>query len=125
MAKVAVRHSQIHGKGLFASSAIAAAEVVVRMNPSNFSRKDRHPWNGRNTDTIPHFVNHHCEPNAFVTFLEAEHAVVVVASRFIDVDEEITLDYWLTELGGVRIPCNCPSPICRLEFPTNPASVLV
>ncbi len=125
MAKVKVEASPIHGKGLFAATFVAAGETLVRMNPSNFSRADRHPWNGRNTDTIPHFVNHHCEPNACISFAPLEHAVVVVAARFIAPGEEITLDYWLTELGGVRIPCNCPSRACKLEFPTNPAGVLV
>lgn len=116
---VCVKDSPIHGKGLFAARDLAPGEVVVRMDTDSFSTKQHHPWNRRNADILPFFVNHSCSPNAVLVFSPSERAMVVVTAAPIKADEEVTLDYFLLELGGNLIPCRCNAPNCRGSFPVN------
>ena len=116
---VAVKDSPIHGKGLFAGRALRLGEILLRMDPDSFSQKKRHPWNGRNRDVLPFFINHSCDPNTALVFLASDKAMSVIVTRAIASGAEVTLDYCLIELGGRRIPCLCGTDKCRGSFPVN------
>jgi hypothetical protein len=53
------------------------------------------------------FVNHSCNPNARGT---ERHDVAI---RVIEPGEEITVDYVLEQVPGLRLECNCRAPNCR------------
>ena len=116
---VVVKDSPIHGKGLFAGRALRIGEILLRMDPDSFSQKKRHPWNGRNRDVLPFFINHSCDPNTALVFLASDRAMSVIVTRAIASGTEVTLDYCLIELGGRRIPCRCGTDKCRGSFPVN------
>ena len=116
---VIVRTSPIHGKGLFAARDLGLGDILLSMDPGLFSEKDRHPWNTHNTDILPHYVNHSCDPNAAIVFNHTKHAIEVVAVKAIPTGAEVVLDYALTEVGGEMLTCTCGSPQCRGQFPVN------
>lgn len=112
-----VTDSQIHGKGLFASRNLHIGETILRMNFDDFSARERHPWNGKNRDILPFFVNHSCGPNACLAASLVDQAMLLKAIRSIKKGEEVTLDYFLVEIGGTFLPCLCGSVGCRGVFP--------
>ena len=58
------------------------------------------------------FVNHSCDPNAGLKFLDAR--IVLVCIRPILKGEEITLDYSTTmDEDEWEIPCECGAKACR------------
>lgn len=116
---VTVRESPIHGKGLFATENLRTGDIVLCMDPLSFSAQERHPWNRWNSDAIPFFVNHSCNPNGTLIFSLVEHATTLTIVRPTKPDEEITIDYTLVEVGGRLIPCHCSSPQCRGYFPVH------
>jgi uncharacterized protein len=61
------------------------------------------------SDKILNFVNHSCNPNSRIDLESLE----LIAIRDIGEDEEITLDYDLTEHGTRKIICNCKESRCR------------
>jgi hypothetical protein len=59
--------------------------------------------------------NHSCEPN-----LGLIDPITFVAIRDIEVDEELTFDYAMTEIQGSSMECNCGSISCRKRIePTD------
>jgi hypothetical protein len=58
------------------------------------------------------YINHSCEPNCGIKGL-----FKIVAMRDIDVGEEVTWDYEMTEDSDVwRMQCHCGSENCRGEI---------
>lgn len=122
-----VAKSSIIGKGLFADEKIKRNEKIAYIEGpirvvrdfSNFSKKDyfasfnwigigKYSW----IDTINspfRFINHSCDPNSAIIGTRT-----VIALKNINQDEEITMDYSLTEAGqDWSIVCSCGSKNCR------------
>jgi uncharacterized protein len=129
---VAVRDSDIDGRGLFATKELAADVIVLRLggrlvstaelagliehtsaNPSHdyvdtlTIHEDRHL-------VLPpgsaiHFGNHSCDPN---TWHVGPYAVAT--RRVVQMGEELTVDYG-TQSGaaGFSMTCRCGSALCR------------
>ncbi len=98
--KVHVGLSVIHGKGLFASHAFEADELigVYLGDPVNedgmhvlWVEGDDGEWTGYNGTNHMRFMNHSDEPNAEMVGLEC------YATRPIQAGEEITIDYGWNE----------------------------
>ena len=89
------------------------------MDPECFSTDTRHPWNRRNGDILPYYLNHSCDPNSSLILSTERREMVLITTRPIAKGEEVTLDYWQIEFGGERISCQCGTRICRGYFPIN------
>ena len=63
---------------------------------------------------ILNWVNHSCEPNSQLVI--SPNKVVLKSKRRISINEEITVDYYLTEEKNTLIPCSCGSKNCRQFF---------
>lgn len=118
-AAVVVLESPIHGHGLFAARDLTAGEILLRMNPDYFSNEAHHPWNTRNRDVLPFFINHSCDANVSILFSKSDRSFVLIAARAITKNTEITLDYFTIEIGGMLIPCCCGSDGCKGVFPVH------
>jgi len=114
-----VKDSPIHGKGTFALRDLNPGHIILHLDRDILSAKERHPWNTRNRDVIPHFINHSCDANCALAISETTKSVVVIVTRFIPADAEVALDYSLIEVGGKLIPCLCGTDNCRGNFPIN------
>lgn len=119
-AGIEVREAGAKGKGVFATRAFPAADVVMRFVAPLVSRRklpDLTPWQREHLaevdvgvwQVLPEprcYLNHACEPNAIQT------PDRVYARREIQAGEEITLDYRLNAYddGTVwRMTCECPA----------------
>ena len=69
------------------------------------------------SDKILNWVNHSCNPNTILN-IEAEPPVLI-SIRDILPNEEITVDYNLTEINGEKVICTCNSENCRGFFYRN------
>jgi hypothetical protein len=58
-------------------------------------------------------LNHSCDPNAYLRF--GLHSIDVVASRDVEPDSELTIDYLINNPGGDSWPCRCGAARCRGE----------
>jgi hypothetical protein len=56
------------------------------------------------------YVNHSCDPNAYVVY--EEEGSFLVARRDIPSGDEITCDYNINISGGTAWPCHCGAPRC-------------
>ena len=126
--KVEKRASLINGRGLFATAAIAKGEVVVVKGGYILTREQRDsigeelgPTEIQITENLfigptvsaereggMMHVNHSCEPN-----LGLQGQVVFVAVRDIAADEELTIDYAMTDDEPYEMECQCGSEACR------------
>ena len=126
--KVEKRASPIHGRGLFAKAEIDKNEVVVVKGGYVLSRTQRNrigeelgPSEIQITEDLfigpttlaereggMMHLNHSCEPN-----LGVQGQVVFVAIRDIAADEELTIDYAMTEDEPYEMECQCGSEACR------------
>ncbi len=122
--KYEIRQSAIAGNGLFAQKAIGRGETVLQTRAKvvykrieseaessqiiNWIGIDRDTW--MNTDNTPlRYINHSCEPNSAMA-----SAKTLVALRHIEVGEEITMDYSMSDADPLwSISCNCGSKNCR------------
>jgi len=103
-------------KGLFASTAIARGEVLLTYDgpllnhPTRLSIQIDDNKHVEGTDDSNAFLNHSCEPNAFVDW----ESLCLRARRDIASGEEITCNYNTTdyELHSV-FACTCGSKHCR------------
>jgi SET domain-containing protein len=122
MPRVVVKESKIHGRGLFAKEDIRAGEGILdwsgcseALTPEGASslpedeRKYLSFIDGQYVLFKPpaRFVNHSCDPNARATKGRD------VASRDIEEGEEITVDYVVERVPGLKLNCTCGSPRCR------------
>lgn len=121
MSSVIVKESPIHGKGVFAARDFKKGDTINKWNTSTILRDDELPTlldsQQRNISYIGNdnyvvlqvpelFVNHSCEPNAFV------RNACDVARRNIKKGEEITINFSLEGVEG-SFACNCRTSSCR------------
>jgi len=132
---IEVRHSPIHGRGLFATGHIPAgimiAEYVGEIISWNeglrredqgigdylFDVDGRFMIDGVGLETDGARVNHSCSPNCDIDILESR--VFIFSLRDIEPGEEITFDYNFDpacakgEDPRKVFPCRCGTPACR------------
>jgi hypothetical protein len=125
--KIKVCESKIHGKGIFASKNIKKGEtvfiikgkkvhwVVTNQKESLFGPDwigvDETHWMDPKESTAK-YLNHSCDPNCGI-----KGKVNVVALRNIKKDEEITMDYSITEIDKLwYMNCRCGSKNCRKKI---------
>jgi len=126
--KAEVRESPIHGKGLFARTAINRGEVVCVKGGYIFDRSTLDampdwyraaeiqvgddlfigPISEEEREGSMIFSNHSCEPTIGV-----RGQVVFVAMRDIEPGEELTHDWATTDDDGYEMDCRCGAPTCR------------
>src|SRR5579862_9822822 len=127
--KVEKRKSRIEGRGLFAKEAITAGEVVVvkggyiltkaqrdrigrELGPSEIQITEDlfiGPTTKSEREGAMMHLNHSCEPN-----LGLQGQIVCVALRDIAADEELTVDYAMTDDDEpYEMTCRCGAPGCR------------
>lgn len=128
MKKIYIAKSKINGKGMFAGEDIRRGERIqyikgklVRSVTKNArDSKAIQNWIGvttyfwMNTDGTPfRYINHSCDPNAAITGTKT-----AIALRNINVGEEITIDYSMSDadLHWKGIHCTCGSKNCRKEI---------
>jgi SET domain-containing protein len=114
------------GRGVFARAPIARGEVVAAfggtcVTTDEFVRlptdRQRHSVQIEDdvfmvgaADTEPaDYINHSCEPNCGMS-----GNVVLIALRDIEVDEELTYDYAMSDGSAYdEFDCRCGAPTCR------------
>ena len=126
--KTEKRKSLINGRGLFAKQAIKMGEIVVVKGGYILSRAQRDqigkklgpseiqiteelfigPTTKREREGGMMHLNHSCEPN-----LGLQGQVVYVALRDIEIDEELTFDYAMSDDEFYEMKCRCGAPTCR------------
>jgi len=126
--KIEKRISPIQGRGLFAKADIEKGEVVVvkggyvltksqrdeigkELGPSEIQITE-HLFIGPTAETeregsMMH-LNHSCEPN-----LGVQGQIVFVALRDIKANEELTVDYAMTDDEDYEMECQCGAETCR------------
>ena len=136
----AVRHSPIHGRGVFATRAIRKGTDIVEYRGRRISvdeadnLPDSDPDNpfhtflfelndGRVIDAgvrgnAARWINHSCQPNC-VPYEDDEGRVFIEAKRAIRAGEELSYDYRLNVPGRrsarlvANYACRCGAPRCR------------
>jgi uncharacterized protein len=135
--KFEVKESQIEGKGAFAIVPIKKSELICFMDGEEISvsELDERYKKGQERLSDPLqvdgkmyidlfepyvLINHSCDPNAVI--IERNE---LIALRDIEIGEEITYDYSLTEwsdndswqdYGEWFMECKCGSPLCRKKI---------
>ncbi|MGB4076223.1 MAG: SET domain-containing protein-lysine N-methyltransferase [Minisyncoccia bacterium] len=124
MKRVYVKESSIQGRGLYASESIPRGKIIERINGARVRRRPRSPheakrimnWVGigketwiKTAGTPFRYINHSCEPNAAIIGTKT-----VIAVRNIKKDEEISIDYSMTDADPLwSMKCSCGSKKCR------------
>lgn len=124
MKRVYISSSSVAGKGLFADEKIARGEVIQRINGKIVRKRPKTSreahaimnWIGVgketwiNTSGTPfRYINHSCEPNAAIIGKKT-----VIAIRPIKKDEEIFMDYSMTDGDPLwSMKCVCNTKHCR------------
>jgi uncharacterized protein len=136
----AVRHSPIHGRGVFATRTIRKGADIIEYRGRRISMEeaddlpDSDPDNpfhtflfelndGRVIDAgvrgnAARWINHSCQPNC-VPYEDDEGRVFIEAKRTIRAGEELSYDYRLNVPGRrtarllANYTCRCGSPRCR------------
>jgi len=137
--RIQVRRSGVHGKGVFALTAIAQGERIIeyvgqvitwkeamRRHPHDpeqpnhtfyFHLDDQHVIDALYGGNASRWINHGCEPNCEAD--EQEGRIFIKALRDISPGEELNYDYGLvidaplTARLKAEYPCWCGSPNCR------------
>ncbi|MGF6303005.1 MULTISPECIES: SET domain-containing protein [Paraburkholderia] len=133
------RRSPVHGRGLFANRAIAAAELVCEYKGARVTWREVLRRCARDTSESDHtfyfdlddgtvidggeggnnarWLNHGCVPNCEAEIVDRR--VFIRALRDIAPGEELTIDYALSVEGRhtaelrARFRCHCAAPGCR------------
>ncbi len=120
---VQVKFSEIHGSGIFSIRNIEKDEIIFVIegeiiDEAECIRREEEEnnvyifWNDKNyIDTanseITKYLNHSCEPNAYVDDnINNENSLVLKSLRKINIGEEITIDYGYDEIYE---NCKCDS----------------
>lgn len=126
--KAAVKESLIHGRGLFAVTPIAKAEIICVKGGYIFNRQTLDampdwyraaeiqiaevlfigPLHEQEREGSMIFSNHSCEPNIGV-----QGQIVFVALRDIAAGEELTHDWATTDDDAYQLECRCGAASCR------------
>jgi len=122
-----IKPSVIQGKGCFATKPFAARRKIAeyageKISNTEAKRRSLRPklriceiddhWSldGSRGGNGTHYINHSCEPNAFMKILYGH--ILFIALRDIQAGEEITIDYEST-LHSNKKRCICGAPSCR------------
>jgi len=122
-----IRKSPIVGKGCFATThfkgrrkiaeytgeKITNAEANRRANRRKLricAIDERWSLDGSHGGNGTHYINHSCEPNAYMQILYGH--ILLISLRDIQSGEEITIDYQST-LHSDKKRCICGAPSCR------------
>jgi len=124
MKKIYVGKSLIEGKGIHAGEPIHAGERIQYITGRRVKKLPRTKeealsipnWFGLSKqywidpqETPFRYLNHSCNPNAAVAGTK-----ILTALRDIKQDEEITIDYSITDADTLwEMPCFCKEAICR------------
>jgi SET domain-containing protein len=136
---IAVRHSKIHGNGVFATRKISEGEFVVEYQGERITQKQADKRSGADPDNPFHtfffslengkmidggvdgnesrWINHCCEPNCEAR--EENGRIFIYALRDILRGEELNYDYGLiieerhTPAVKRSYACRCGAPGCR------------
>ncbi|MGB0371424.1 MAG: SET domain-containing protein [Opitutales bacterium] len=136
----AVKHSPIHGQGIFATRGILPDTVLVEYTGPKVLIADIQQRNGQlvywmaiderwaidgdNPENPARFANHACDPNC--DFEIADGRIFIVAREQIEAGEEITVDYGLGLEGLFQRKCTCGSTACIgyiVSEPYRPAAL--
>lgn len=126
-AGLTVKTSPIHGKGCFATVPFTRRKKIAeytgeRITNAEAERRghrrvlrisgldDRWSIDGSRGGNGTHYINHSCDPTAFMQTVRGH--LLVLALRDIRPGEEITIDY-VSTLHSDRKRCTCRSPNCR------------
>ncbi|MGV9197969.1 MAG: SET domain-containing protein-lysine N-methyltransferase [Promethearchaeia archaeon] len=127
MSKVYVAKASNLGKGIFAKNNIAKDEIIFtvkgtikkeRYDPftynagPNWLALEKETWIAPFDNNPWRYINHNCDPNAGL-----KEKVTVVAMKEIEKDEQVTIDYSITEADPYwRMKCKCGENTCRKEI---------
>jgi uncharacterized protein len=130
--KVEVQESPIHCQGVFATRAYRRGERVLAIDDSRVVTDDT-PLDPQKGEFEHHqdylgnhvvlmqeperYINHCCEPNAYVKTLDGVRWVI--AYRDISPGDEITYDYCINSYGDEQWECHCGHPKCRKVHHTD------
>ena len=124
-----VRPSPVDGHGLFATAAIDADVIVLRLGGQLVSTSELHQLfadapSGHYVDTfaigddlhivlptgtVAHYGNHHCDPTMWPI-----DTYQLATRRAVSADEELTVDYGLiSDDPTFRMECTCGAATCR------------
>ena len=126
-AGLSVKESRIEGRGCFSvahfkggrkiaeytGEKIKNAEANRRANRRKLricAINERWSLDGSRGGNGTHYINHSCEPNAYMKILYGH--ILFIALRDIHPGEEITIDYEST-LHSNKKRCTCGAPSCR------------
>ena len=124
---LAVKKSTIEGKGCFATVAFKHRRKIAEYTGEKITNaeanrrasrrklricaiNERWSLDGSRGGNGTHYINHSCEPNAFMQILYGH--ILFIALRDIHAGEEITIDYEST-LHSNKKRCVCGAPSCR------------
>ncbi|HEX4900353.1 MAG TPA: SET domain-containing protein-lysine N-methyltransferase [Pyrinomonadaceae bacterium] len=122
-----IKASSIEGKGCFATTnfthrrkiAEYAGERITNAEANRRAQRrklricainNRWSLDGSRGGNGTHYINHSCQPNAFMKILYSH--ILFIALRDISPGEEITIDYEST-LHSDKKRCTCGAPLCR------------
>jgi uncharacterized protein len=124
---LAIRKSHIEGKGCFAVTHFKARRKIAEYAGEKITNAEANRRAGRRKLRIcainnrwsldgsrdgngTHYINHSCEPNAFMQILYGH--ILFISLRDIEPGEEITIDYQST-LHSNKKRCICGATSCR------------
>jgi len=133
--RLRIRHSRIHGKGVFALQSIPKGCRVIEYTGERISRAETRrrflkAWtsagkrlylarisaywtiDGARGGSGAELINHCCEPNLRPLTLGRGRRLFFVSRRRIRRGEELTLDYAF-RADGPKVPCHCGAAACR------------
>ena len=129
---VEMQPSSIHGQGVFARRPFRRDELVLPIDDSRIVNAND-PLDSSKGELEHHqdylgdhdvlmqeperYINHCCEPSAFVKTYDRVR--YVVAYRDISAGEEITYDYCINSYGDFEWECSCGHPKCRGRHNTD------
>jgi uncharacterized protein len=124
---LSIRKSAIEGGGCFSIARFRRGRKIAeytgeKITNSEANRRagrrrlricaidDRWSLDGSRGGNGTHYINHSCEPNAYMKILYGH--ILFIALRDIKAGEEVTIDYEST-LHSNKKRCTCGAPSCR------------
>jgi uncharacterized protein len=137
---VSTRNSKIHGTGVFANRLIATGQVLAHYDGKILCQEevkrelaagngyllelpDGRVIDGAIGNGLGRFFNYSCDPSAHFEYREG--VPLIISSRSIAPDEEITIDYGFEPTEVTRFPCTCGKPNCVGYIVARPYHAMV